>query len=70
MKLVLLLMIGLALGCEVTPSTNSRAQTTAVAFTPARTKALKFSENGILCKKLPAPVSSVTVTGGQEVFLS
>mgnify|MGYP004218329061 FL=1 len=63
-------MIGLALRCEVTPSTNSTAQTTAVAFPPARTNALKFPENGILGKKLPAPVSSVTVAGGQEVFHS
>ncbi|HCU86447.1 MAG TPA: hypothetical protein DGP39_02870 [Verrucomicrobiales bacterium] len=70
MKLALLLMIGLALRCEVTPSTNSTAQTTAVAFPPARTKALKFPENGILRKKLPAPTSSVTVAGDQEVFHS
>ncbi len=70
MKLALLLMIGLALRCEVRPYTNSTAQTAVVAFTPARTKALKFPENGILRKKLPAPVSSVTVAGGQEVFHS
>ena len=63
-------MIGLALGCEVTPSTNSTAQTTAFASLPARTKALKFPENEILLKKLPAPVSSVNVAGGQEVFHS
>ena len=61
-------MIGLALRCEVTPSTNSTARTTAVAFTPDTTTGSVCTGPAITTPAIgpghtvPTPVG--TITGG------